>query len=365
MNAPQIPLILVVDDNPRNLQLLGTILTENDYETAVFLSGAQALEFAQKELPDLILLDIMMPEMDGYEVCVRLKKEERTRDIPVIFLTAKKEPEDVVMGFDTGGADYVTKPFNQVELLARIQNQLEIKMGREIVVQQRNRNRELLHVLFHDLKNPLCHIVSVLDMINDDETLFEKMLPYLRISAANGLDIIKLVKEISILDEGKADLELASYRLIDLVEEAVSILYNQRSTKSIQFKIDIDSTLMVVVERTSFINSVLNNIFTNAIKFSFENSSVRVYARQDGDKIILTIRDEGIGMPAPILRDIFDINKATSRNGTAGEVGTGFGMPLVKKFLSAYGGDIEISSTEKTEQSGGHGTEIVLTIRSG
>lgn len=124
-------LVLVVDDNPQNLQVLGPMLEKKGYDVAFATSGEQALEFVAGETPDLVLLDIMMPGMDGYEVCQRLKEIKSTASIPVIFLTAKSDTDDVVRGFEAGGVDYVTKPFNSAELLARVKTHLELKNARE------------------------------------------------------------------------------------------------------------------------------------------------------------------------------------------------------------------------------------------
>ncbi len=121
------PLVLIVDDNPQNRQFLGNLLHENGYDLGMAQDGETALNFVENEQPDLILLDIMMPGMDGYEVCETLKAELSTRYIPVIFLTAKAETDDIVRGFEVGGSDYVTKPFNGVELLARIKTHIEMK----------------------------------------------------------------------------------------------------------------------------------------------------------------------------------------------------------------------------------------------
>ena len=127
------PLVLVVDDNPQNLQLLGKILSENGYEVGVAQNGTQALKFLKKKPPDLILLDIMMAGMDGYEVCKKINEDMATRHIPVIFLTAKTETEDIVKGFEAGGVDYIQKPFNSAELLARVKTHVEIKVLRGLI----------------------------------------------------------------------------------------------------------------------------------------------------------------------------------------------------------------------------------------
>ncbi len=129
----EIPLILIVDDNPQNIQYLGSLLTEEGYDLGVAKNGAKALEFVYKRPPDLILLDIMMPEMDGYETCEKLKKDKTVSHIPVIFLTAKTETKDIVRGFQVGGIDYVTKPFISEELLARVRTHVEIQTLRGLI----------------------------------------------------------------------------------------------------------------------------------------------------------------------------------------------------------------------------------------
>jgi len=127
------PFVCVVDDNPQNLKVLGTLLKKNNYEPAVFLSGKEFLKFIETEPPDLILLDIMMPEMDGFEVCRKIKARPEAKGIPVIFITAKSASEDIVKAFELGAVDYVTKPFNHAELLARVKTHVEIKILRGIV----------------------------------------------------------------------------------------------------------------------------------------------------------------------------------------------------------------------------------------
>jgi CheY-like chemotaxis protein len=126
-------LVLAVDDKPQNLQFLGKLLSDNGYEVGLAQNGSQALSFVKKDEPDLILLDIMMPEMDGYDVCRSLKNDFSFRHIPVIFLSAKTATEDVVKGFEAGGVDYVTKPFNSLELLARIKTHIELKTLRGLL----------------------------------------------------------------------------------------------------------------------------------------------------------------------------------------------------------------------------------------
>lgn len=164
MSQSKKQLILIVDDNPRNLQVLGAIMSEAGYNVAVVIKSPQALTFCEKERPDLILLDVMMPEMDGYEVCQKLKENKRTKAIPVIFITAKREEEDIVKGFDVGGVDYVIKPFNIRELLARVKTHIELRQAREEI-------KTLRGII------PIC---STCHKIRDDEGYWQQVDGYLK-----------------------------------------------------------------------------------------------------------------------------------------------------------------------------------------
>ncbi|NIN33602.1 MAG: response regulator, partial [Gammaproteobacteria bacterium] len=166
MNLENKAIILIVDDNPQNLKVLGNILREDGYVPVVAQNGPQALEFVQREKPDLILLDIMMPEMDGYEVCKKLKKDKDAKDIPVIFLTAKTETKDLLLAFEVGGVDYVTKPFNSVELLLRVKTHIDLKKAEaELLKSVKLETVGILSAgIAHDFNNLLSVIMGNLSM---------------------------------------------------------------------------------------------------------------------------------------------------------------------------------------------------------
>jgi CheY-like chemotaxis protein len=156
-------LVLVVDDNMENIQVIGGMLKEAGYDIAASTSGADALYFSRKNLPDLVLLDVMMPGMDGYEVCAALRDDIRTRDIPVIFLSALNQTDDIVRGFEAGGVDYVSKPFNQRELLARARTHIELKKARHEI----QTLREII---------PIC---AKCKKIRDDQGFWEQVESYI------------------------------------------------------------------------------------------------------------------------------------------------------------------------------------------
>lgn len=142
MTEDKKPLVLVVDDMPRNLQILSTILDNEGYDITFANNGKQAIDVANSALPDLILLDVMMPEMDGFEACKILKSQEKTKDIPIIFITGRSQSEDIVKGFKAGAVDYVTKPFNTIEMISRIQNHLDLKLSKDRIIETNHKLEE-------------------------------------------------------------------------------------------------------------------------------------------------------------------------------------------------------------------------------
>jgi two-component system sensor histidine kinase/response regulator len=358
--------VLIVDDMPQNIQVLGTTLRSEKYQIYVAQNGFQAVQMANEVNPDLILLDIMMPEMDGFEACAELKKSPKTRDIPIIFLTAKAETDDVIKGFELGAADYVTKPFKASELLARVRTQLSLKASyrvletanQEILIHSQER-KALVHILCHDLANPLGTITSLLNMRHMFPD-FEEILRIIESAAKSGMDVIELVREMQALEE--KELQLSPLVLHQCIDESLLILKQRFSEKQLAPVIEIDENLQVLSERVSFVNSVLSNLLTNAIKFSYPNSEIHIKAQSLPQMILITIEDFGMGMPEVVLEKLFDIQQTSSRKGTNGEKGTGFGMPLVEKFVLAYGGRIEVNATEKVEGNSSHGTRVRIWL---
>lgn len=355
------PMVMIVDDVPKNIQVVGNILRENvDCEFAFAMDGQQALSKIAKLRPDLILLDIMMPEMDGFEVCSRLKADKELANIPIIFLTAKAESDDVVKGFRAGAVDYVTKPFKSEELLARVQARLDIFRQESVIRRQNREQRELLHVLCHDLANPVGSALSLLEFGERDPNLLQSMMGEMRAALSNSLELIELVRKMRAFEEGKTKWELEPVSARQAIEQALVIVGAKLSAKEITPNVDVDDNVWILAEKTSLINSVLNNALTNAAKFSSRGATITISATATNDQVILSIRDYGVGMPESLRRDLFDLEKPTSRRGTEGEMGTGFGMPLLKKFVEAYGGAVEVESREAETSPDDHGTEIKL-----
>jgi signal transduction histidine kinase len=222
--------------------------------------------------------------------------------------------------------------------------------------------KELLHVLCHDLSNPLASIQGILELKDEDPELFQEMFKFIELSVDNSIGIIDTIREMEALEEGKLQIRTYPYTMLNLVEESQAIMSRAIKLKNLTININCDPAHITQVEKTSFVNSVLNNILSNAIKFSHADSSIDISSERSKQHIILRVKDYGIGIPGNILQDLFNISKATNRKGTNGESGTGFGMPQVKKFVTLYGGRMEITSQTESEKSSESGTEVSLYL---
>ncbi len=357
--------LLIIDDEPINIQLLGNLLNENNYEVEFATSGREALEWTASRPFDMILLDVMMPEMDGFEVCKKLKASPKTKNIPIIFLTAKTDTKDIIKGFEVGGVDYILKPFNTSELIHRIDIHLELQHNRQELIKQNEIQRELLHVLSHDLSNSLGGILGFSKNIQRYPEKSNQLMDYIINNAENALEIINLSKKL-LVAEGKL-LNTSSLYLKRMLDQSTLFLHSKLKAKSILLEISILEHIKIIAEEISLINSVLINLLSNAIKFSPKGSTIKIDSKQDEDegKVKVIISDSGLGIPRQMVNDIFDLSKCTSRPGTEGEEGTGFGMALVKKFMHKYGGAIMVSSKSIENFPDDHGTEITLIFKVG
>lgn len=356
--------ILIVDDNPNNVQLLKAVMTMRGFDVLVAKNGLHALETVKAELPDLILLDIMMPEMDGFEACQKLKESPATQNIPIIFLTAKSHIDDIMKGFELGAVDYITKPFSSNELVARVEIHLKLKFSQETVIRQRNELREMIQILCHDLSNPLGAVISSFELAEYDSDYLTNnkhlILSYVR----RQYEIIGLVRELRSIAEEKSVFSLIPVDVTKAVNESIETLQYQLTRKNIKAVVALEENTYVLAEKVSLINSVLNNLLTNAIKFSYPDSTITVASQKKNGKVLISISDQGMGMPNDLKNKIYAIDRRNTRFGTMGEKGTGFGMPLVKKFVSEYGGVIDIASRDENEHPQDHGTLITLSLRS-
>ncbi len=213
--------------------------------------------------------------------------------------------------------------------------------------------QSLIHVLCHDLGNPVSAIFSLIDIAHLlPQKEKDDLIPKIKENAQISLDIIELTKKMQAIETGKFSLDLVPVNLDQAIKKSLIILRERIETKKIKLDLNHKKDQVVLADETSLVNSILNNILTNSIKFSKEGSSISLNTKEEAENLIVTISDKGIGMPADILHNVFDESVETSRQGTDGESGTGFGMPLVKKFMEAFGGSISLTSSTAENESG-------------
>lgn len=363
-------LILIIDDQPINLKVLAGLLSE-DYDISIANSGLNALKMLHKGKPDLILLDVMMPGLDGFEVCEKIKNSPGFCDIPVIFLTGRAEINDMAKGFSCGAVDYIIKPFSSKEVKLRVathlklyhaKNQMqilneELKESRESLrqmnrmLEKNNREKDLLFsILAHDLRNPLSVISGYGQMLQhsiqrSQLNAITKYANYITRSAEKINDLIGQLFQYSQSGKYLLQFEPMHLSLNATVKEILSFYFEMARQKSVHLQLDIPDDLIVQAD-SYMLNTVLRNLIGNAIKFSYPGGTVKVKAVASEAKTIITVKDHGMGMSPAIVKNLFSINKPEGREGTAGEVSTSLGLRLCKDFVEKHGGEIWAESKE-------------------
>ncbi len=337
------PLVLVVDDNPQNVQMLGTILMENRLNPAAARNGAQALEFIKKKKPDLILLDIMMPEMDGFEVLKRLKQDGL--DMPVIFLSAKNKTEDVIAGLELGAVDYVTKPFNRKELMTRVNTHLELKAAKDELKQSNATKDKFFSIVAHDLGNVFSGLIGLSNLlitkeVNDAKTF----LPMIKQSSEMGYNLLRNLLEWSRIQTGKMKANPRKLDLKPLIYQNTSVLKSQTSAKQIKIISEIDNTLVFADEH--MLDTIIRNLLSNAIKFTPNKGTIEISYKREDEWIEISISDTGVGIAPENIEKLFRLDVSYSTHGTSNEKGTGLGLILCKEFVEKNGGTIWVESEE-------------------
>jgi two-component system, sensor histidine kinase and response regulator len=353
--------ILIVDDVHANLKVLGDILKGEGYKVRPTLNGMQALMAAEKEKPDLILLDIMMPEMNGYEVCRRLKEIPDMSDIPVIFISALNATEDIVKAFAAGGIDYITKPFKSEEVRTRVSTHLKVSWQSRELKRLNDEKDKFISIIAHDLRGPMGGIIGLSQIMADEtrsysDTAKKEMSATLHKTAINVYNLLEQLLNWSKIASGHIDYNPQKLILKDHVNKIISIFSETSREKSISLNSDITTELMVNADH-DMLETILRNLISNAIKFTKSGGTVSVLSGTDEtDMAFITVKDTGIGMSSEMIENIFRIDVNTKRPGTNGELSTGMGLLLCHGFIEKHGGKLKINSED------GKGSEFTFTI---
>ena len=344
--------ILIVDDNPVNLQLLFDYLGREGFRVLVCEDGESAVRQARETRPDIVLMDVLLPGMSGYESCRAIHAQPETTDVPVIFLTALSRTSDKIEGFTAGGVDYLTKPLQFEEVLARVTTHLSLRRLRQELVEKnlelerRDRRREqLFGILAHDLRSPIGACVSGLRLLRDatmDEAARDELIHSLadRVSQLDArMSILLAWGELQIARDGAA---LALFDLGALLEQIIAEISEEMKEKRINARLEA-GPLEVIQDETA-VRTVLTNLIANAFKFTPAGGLITVSAASSGLTISVSVTDTGIGMTAEQAEQLFERGVRVHRPGTEGEGGSGLGLLLSNEIAELIGGQITLSS---------------------
>lgn len=361
--------ILIVEDSEVNLFMLKGILERESFHVFSALDESSALETLKKEQIDLILMDVMLGDSNGYDLTIRLKSMDPYQHIPVIFITHLRSPEDVVRGFDSGGVDYVAKPFNKMELLQRIKHQIRLIASNQTISRQTaelkeailNRDR-MYAILAHDLRSPISSLKMIFNILSVQAE-----------TAANGYsDMVNTGNDIAeqlftVLDNllkwTKSSLGMLSYipqklDLNELIQGVVETLLPTAKLKNIAVELDLQEGLEIFFD-VDIMKSILRNLLMNAVKFSHNDSSVILKLHREQEWAVVEIIDTGVGMSAEIQQQL---RTQVSRQGSVTPMhnqGKGLGLWVVYHFIHSHEGEFFFESEEQIGSRFGFKVKLV------
>lgn len=347
--------ILVVDDVVSNVLLLKILLTNDGFQVCTANNGEECVKMAKSDNPDLILLDVMMPGISGFDTAVILKKDPETAEIPIIFLTALNNPSELVHGFQVGANDFLTKPFNKEELVMRVMHQIQLVAAKRIIIKQNEElkrtisNRDKMYsVIAHDLRSPMSSIRMVLNLaVNAIQPEVVGMEIFELLDKANKeseethnlLDnLLKWTKS----QTGRMNVVYQDFDLNDVIPGVVDIFVMIADTKKIRLDYTPCKEKLVVRADNDMLKTVVRNFMSNAIKFSPEGSVIEITAERENNFAKINIRDHGVGIAQERIDELFQ--KGETTYGTSGEEGSGLGLQLCADFARKNGGDVRVES---------------------
>lgn len=350
--------ILIVDDVMSNVLLLKVLLTNEKFAIATASNGRQALEQVEKENPDLVLLDVMMPDMSGFEVAQHLKSNPNTADIPIIFLTALNSTADIVKGFQVGANDFISKPFNKEELIIRVTHQISLVAAKRLILskteelQRTIAGRDKLYsVIAHDLRSPMGSIKMVLNMLIlnlPSEKIGAEMYELLTMANQTTEDVFSLLDNLLKWTKsqiGKLNVVYQDVDLVEVTDGVIEIFSMVASLKKIKIR-EMKPEKMMVNADIDMLKTVVRNLLSNAIKFSKENSEVLVKMEEVDGMAVVSVQNYGCGISEEGQKKLLHTDTHFSTFGTNNEEGSGLGLLLCKDFVVKNGGKLWFTSKE-------------------
>jgi signal transduction histidine kinase len=337
-----LPVVMVIDDQTANVQVVGQLLTQAEYDVVPVLDGREALAIAERSPPDLVLLDMRMPGLDGFEVLLGLQAMPQTRDVPVVFLTADHERDSLTRAFSAGAVDYITKPFLTEELLARVRTHLDLKQARDRLARVADERQKVAEMVSHDLRNHFANILFSAELLRDpalNDEARQRLVQSIRTSADAGVLFLQ-----AFLDQQQGHMHDAAPQPIaarGLLEEAAALLSHQSQSKGMHICIDgaAADDIRLLAERAGVLH-VLQNLLSNALKYAPPGSDVHLSAVRQGKYARLTVHDRGPGITQKDRERLFQRYVRLSAQPTGGESSTGLGLALAKQRARTMGGDV-------------------------
>ena len=358
--------VLVVDDVPTNVMLVQAILKKEGYTLLTTDCGTKALRIAQEKHPNLILLDIMMPEMDGYEVLQHLKSNPETNNIPVIIMSALSDMQSIVKGYQLGATEYVTKPFQREELVKRVAHRYELFSIKRIKQELENtiESRDTLYsVIAHDLRSPLGSLKmmnNAILMMVDKNQVSDEVYEMLQMMNKTSEEIFQLLDNLLKWAKNRLNKQNIYRQQVDInsiVNSTAEIFIPMATQKGISITLEgLDKELMGATD-IDIVKTIVRNLVSNAVKFSYEKGVITVSTKKDGDFVIVSVKDSGKGIKMEDRGKLLKQNTHFTSYGTNNEKGSGLGLMLCKDFVEQLGGKMWFDSEE------GKGTSFHFSLK--
>lgn len=340
--------VLIVDDVLPNVQIAKAILQMDGYEVATAESGPEALKHLRQNHVDLILLDIMMPDMDGFEVARVIKEMPGSADVPIIYLTARNDEESITQGFELGAVDYITKPFRGAELRMRVRTHLNLRLIQRRLQEANASKDKFFSIIAHDLRSPFTALVGMSQYLAtgidklDAETAKE-FLQGMHTSSKNAFNLLENLLEWSRIQTGRMPIEPGEIDVAELVRENLVLFEVNIAKKQLNIENNLQQVEPAYADENS-INAVVRNLLSNAIKFTPDEGRIAIHSNRTESEVVFTVQDSGPGIEPEVLPTLFRIDVRHTQTGTHRERGTGLGLVLCKEFVEKNGGQISAES---------------------
>jgi len=352
--------IIIIDDFARNIQVVASILRDEGYRVAYAQNGPDGLVLLRESHFDLVLLDVMMPDMDGYEVCRHIREDPQILNVPVIFITAKGEPGDIVKGLEHGAVDYISKPFNPAELVYRVGIHIELKQSRDKLKELNNMKDRFNSIMVHDIKSAFHTIMGLTEVLQAryHTSSEEQNLEYIETiynSSHRLYVLLENILEWSKLQMGHVSWWPKNIPVKKLCVETMSMFGENASQKNVTLECLIENEHVVYADE-NMVRSILRNLLSNAVKFTGSGGIVTIGGENTPDMFRISITDTGTGISPEVQESLFKFAETGTMPGTALERGTGIGLILTREQVNMNGGEIAVETVP------GKGTTVSFTL---